>query len=151
VASGFSAPDAEFNDIDNQPLTLEQFKGKWLLIDFMATWCAPCMEALPEVLSSADHNQLTLLVVALRDKPEAVLRMRQSYKIGSPIAMMGPMAQLPIDFGIATNLWTGQIPAYALIRPDGEVALIAIGALDADHIEKTIDCLMYCKANEGLK
>ena len=151
VASGFSAPDAEFNDVDNQPLTLEQFKGKWLLIDFMATWCAPCMEALPKVLSSADRDQVSLLVVALRDRAEAVRRMRQSYKITSPIAMMGLMAPLPIDFGIATNLWTGQIPAYVLIRPDGEVALIAIGAFDAKGIGKTIDCLVGCKANEDLK
>lgn len=151
VASGFSAPDVEFNDIDNQPLTLEQFKGKWVLIDFMATWCAPCMEALPNVLSSADHDQLSLLMVALRDKAEAVRRMRQSYKIRWPIAMMQPMAQLPIGFGIATNLWTGQIPAYVLLRPDGEVALIAIGAIDASHIGKTIDRLMSSKTNEDLK
>ena len=138
MASGFSAPDAEFNDIDSQPLTLEQFKGKWLLIDFMATWCAPCMEALPKVLSSADHNQLSLLMVALNDKADAVRRMRQSYEIRSPIAMMGPMAQLPIDFGIATNLWTGQIPAYVLIRPDGEVALIAIGTLTRTTSERQL-------------
>ena len=151
VASGFSAPDADFNDIDNQALTLEQFKGKWLLIDFMATWCAPCMEALPEVLSSADHNQISLLMVAIKDNAGAVNRMRQSYEIRSPIAMMGPMAPLPIDFGIATNLWTGQIPAYALIRPDGEVALIAIGAMDTNHLRKTIDCLIGCKANKDLK
>ena len=154
VASGFSAPDAAFNDIDNQPLTLEQFKGKWLLIDFMATWSAPCMEALPKLLIRADYyqlNQLSLLIVALRDNTEAVRRMRQEYKIKSPIAMMGPMAPLPIDFGVATNLWTGQIPGYALIRPDGEVALISVGALDADHIEKAIDSLMSNEANEDLK
>jgi thiol-disulfide isomerase/thioredoxin len=151
VALGFSAPDAEFNDIDNQSLTLEQFKGKWLIIDFMGTWCAPCMETLPEVLRSAEHDQLSLLIVALRDRAEAVRRIQQSYKIRSPIAMMGPMAQLPIGFGISTNLWTGQIPALVLIRPDGEVALIAIGAIDADHIGPTIDGLISNKANEDLK
>jgi thiol-disulfide isomerase/thioredoxin len=151
VASGFSAPDAEFNDLDGQPLTLEQFKGKWLLIDFMGTWCEPCMEALPEVMSSADRDQVSLLLVTLNDRAEAVRRMRQNYKVRSPIAMMGPMSQLPIDFGISTNLWTGQIPAYVLIRPDGEVALIAIGALDADHIEKIIDSLMSSKEIKELK
>jgi thiol-disulfide isomerase/thioredoxin len=147
VALGFSAPDAEFNDIDNQPLTLEQFKGKWLLIDFVGTWCAPCMETLPEVLSSTERDQLSLLIVALRDKAETVRRMQQSYKIRSPIVMMGPMAQLPIDFGVSTNLFTCQIPAYVLISPDGEVALIAIGAIDADHIGPVIDGLMSNKAN----
>jgi len=151
VASGFSAPDAEFNDIDNQPLTLEQFKGKWLLIDFMATWCAPCMDALPKVLHSADHDRLSLLIVALRDKAQAVRRMRQSYNIVSPIAMMDPMAPLPIDFGIATNLWTGQIPGLVLIRPDGQIALISVGAVDGNHIEKTIDCMIDCKADGDLK
>jgi thiol-disulfide isomerase/thioredoxin len=153
VAAGFSAPDAEFKDIDDQPLTLEQFKGKWLLIDFMASWCAPCMETLPSVLSAADHNDLSLnlLMVALNDRAEAVRHMQQKYKISSPIAMMQIMAQLPIDFGITTNRWTGQIPALVLIRPDGEVALIEIGGVDADSIEKTIECLMSCKANEDLK
>jgi thiol-disulfide isomerase/thioredoxin len=151
VASGFSAPDAEFNDIDNRPLTLEQFKGKWLLIDFMGTWCPPCFEAMPKVLSSADRDQMSLLMVALNDKPDAVRRMRESYKIKSPIAMMPFTAQLPIDFGVATNRWTGQIPGYVLIRPDGEVALIALGAVYANHIEKTIDCLISCPANEDVR
>lgn len=151
VASGFSAPDAEFNDIDNQPLTLEQFKGKWLLIDFMGTWCPPCREALPKVLSIADRDRLSLLMVAINDKAEAVRRVRQVNHIESPIAAMQAMAQLPIDFGITTSRYTGQIPAYVLVRPDGEVALIAIGAMDADHIGKIIDCLMNCKANEDLK
>jgi thiol-disulfide isomerase/thioredoxin len=151
VASGFSAPDAEFNDIDNQPLTLEQFKGKWLLIDFMGTWCAPCMEALPNVLSSANHDQLTLLIVALRDKPESVRRMRQSYEIKSPIAMMQPMAQLPVDFGVSTNLWTGQIPSLVLLRPDGEVALISIGGIEAKNIGKAIESLMSSTKNEDQK
>ena len=147
VASGFAAPNAEFKDIDGKPLTLEQFQGKWLLIDFMATWCAPCMETLPKVLSVADHDQPNLLLIALGDKAEAVRQMRERYKISSPIAMMHPMAQLPVDFGITTNLWTGQIPALVLIRPDGVVALIAIGGFDANGIEKTIECLMSCKAD----
>lgn len=153
VASGFSAPDAEFKDIDDKPLTLEQFKGKWLLIDFMATWCPPCVESLPKVLSVAEHNDLSLnlLVVALNDKPEAVRRMRQKYEIGSPIAMMGPMAPLPIDFGITTSVWTGQIPALALLRPDGEVALIEIGCFDTNQFEKTIEGLMSAQADEVVK
>jgi thiol-disulfide isomerase/thioredoxin len=139
VASGFSAPDAEFKDIDGQPGSLAQFKGKWLLINFMATWCPPCAETLPKVLSIADHHQLSLLMIALNDKPDAVRRMQRQYKINAPIAMMQVMSQLPIDFGITTNRWTGQVPALALIRPDGDVALIEIGGVDENRIEKAIE------------
>jgi thiol-disulfide isomerase/thioredoxin len=153
VTSGFSAPDAEFKDIDGHTLTLEQFKGKWLLIDFMGTWCAPCMDSLPDVLHVADRNDLTLnlLMVALNDRSEHVRRMQQQYSIDWPIAMMQGMSQLPIDFGITTNLWTGQIPALVLIRPDGQVALVDIGGIDSDHIETALDCVMKCKADEEMR
>lgn len=151
VAGGFSAPDAEFKDVDGQSVTLEQFKGKWMLIDFMATWCPPCMEALPKVLSIADHNQLSLLTIALNEKTNAVRRMQQEYKISSPIAMMQIMSQLPIDFGITTNLFSGQVPALVLIRPDGDVALIEIGCFDGIRLEKAIKGLMSSNGEEVTK
>lgn len=153
VASGFSVPDAEFKDIDGRSMTFEQFKGKWLLIDFMATWCPPCIDTLPNVLSAAEHNDLTLnlLIVALNDRADAVRQMQKKYTITAPITMVQTMSQLPINFGITTNRWTGQVPALVLIRPDGEVVLIDLGGIDADHIEKTIECVMSCKPDEGLK
>jgi thiol-disulfide isomerase/thioredoxin len=153
VAGGFSAPEAEFKDMDGHPVTLEQFKGRWLLIDFMGTWCPPCLETLPNVLSVVNHNDLSLdlLLVALNDNAEVVRRVRQKYDIASPIAMMQAMSQLPIDFGITTNRFTGQVPALVLIRPDGEVALIDLGGVDATNIEKTVDCLMSCKSDEVVK
>ena len=119
----------------------------------MATWCAPCIDSLPQVLSAVEHHDLTLnlLMVALNDKSEHVRRMRQQYSINWPIAMMQEMSQLPIDFGITTNLWTGQIPALVLIRPDGQVALVDIGGINSDHIKTAIDCIMNCKADEELR
>ena len=77
--------------------------------------------------------------------------MRKKYEINWPIAMMQPMSQLPIDFGITTSRWTGQIPALVLIRPDGDVALIDVGCIDTCHIEKTIESLISGKPDEALK
>jgi thiol-disulfide isomerase/thioredoxin len=151
VASGFRIPDADFTNVDGHEMTLEHFKGKWLLIDYIATWCEPCMAKLPQVLSLADQNHLNLLLVAIHDKPEAVRRMQQKYKINSPIAVTGTMAHLPIDFGITTNVWTGQIPSLVLVGPDGEVALIDVGAIDADHVGKAIDSLVSENADEDSK
>jgi thiol-disulfide isomerase/thioredoxin len=145
VATGFSAPDEEFKDMDGQPVTLDQFKDKWLLIDFMGTWCPPCMERLPELLRVADGSHLSLLLIALNDKQDSVRRMQLKYNIHAPIAIMQPTAQLPVDFGIITNHWTGQIPGLVLIRPDGEVALVELGGSEKDQLEKTIQCLMNCK------
>ncbi len=41
VAKGFSAPDVEFETVNNGFITFEQYKGKWVLIDFGGSWCPP--------------------------------------------------------------------------------------------------------------
>lgn len=149
VAKGFSAPDADFQDIDGQPVSLGQYQGKWLLIEFMATWCAPCIDATPKIANIATQNQLNLLTIAINDKPAAVRRVQQRYRIDTPIAMMQLESQLPIDFGITTNRWTGQVPAVVLIRPDGEIALIEIGCFDSVQFEKTLHYAMSANAEEA--
>lgn len=151
VATGFSVPDAELADIDGRPLSLEQFQGKWLLIDFMATWCAPCSEALPNILGIVDRHKLSLLTVAINDRRDAVRRMQQKYKISSPIIMTKIMSQLPIDFGVTTNRWTGQVPALVLIRPDGDVAFIELGCFDTARFENVIQGLMNSNEDEVVK
>lgn len=148
AAVGFSAPDVSLKDMDGAPLTLDQFRDKWLLIDFMGTWCAPCMERLPELGSIADRNHLSLIFMALNDKQDALRRVKVKYNIHAPIAMTQPNSQLPTEFGVSTNHWTTQIPSLVLIRPDGEVALIELGGSEKDQFEKTIQSLMAQKTDE---
>ncbi len=151
VSNGFSVPDAELNDIDGKSVTLEQFNGKWLLIDFMASWCPPCQTTLPTLLDVVHKHQLSLLMVAINDKEAALRQLRQRYGIDAPIVMTKLTSPLPIDFGIATNRWTGQVPGLVLIRPDGEIALIKLGICQEGCFEKTIESLMTEKAGEASK
>ena len=144
VATGFIAPDFDLTDIDKRQISLDQYKGKWLLIDFIATWCAPCMETLPKTLELAQRRHLNLLLIALDDKEPALQRLRLKYNIESPIVLQHAMAPLPIAFGVTTNLWTGQIPALALIDPTGDVSMVGIGG-DSQQIEIQIDTLIKLK------
>jgi len=70
---GMTAPSFDQPDVDGHPVSLASFKGKYLLIDFWASWCGPCRAGNPAVLKAYKnyHDKgLYILAVSLDDKKE---------------------------------------------------------------------------------
>ena len=147
VAKGFSAPDVEFETVNTEPITLEQFKGKWILIDFGASWCAPSVERLPEILSLAEKEKDRMAVVAVEMdyKPKAVQELIEQFQIRIPVAAMSHMSPLPIQFGVSAVDYFSELPAFVLIQPDGEIALIIVGAGQPGDVAKTVESTLNRK------
>jgi thiol-disulfide isomerase/thioredoxin len=141
VAKGFSAPDVEFETVNNGPVTLEQFNGKWVLIDFGASWCPPSVERLPEILSLAEKekDRMAVLAVEMDYKQKAIQDLIEHFQIKIPVAAMSHMSPLPIQLGVSTADYFAELPAFVLIEPDGDVALIIVGMGEPGDLAKAVE------------
>ncbi|MEP7238416.1 MAG: TlpA disulfide reductase family protein [Ferruginibacter sp.] len=71
---GDIAPDLMMNDVNDKPFTLSQLRGKFVLVDFWASWCGPCREENPNVVAAFNQfkdKNFTVLGVSLDKNKEA--------------------------------------------------------------------------------
>ena len=113
LARGRVAPNFRMKTLDGQTVTLESLTGKVVLIDFWATWCGPCREALPHVKEIARkfQGQPFVVVSISMDRDEAKwkdfvgqngmtwLQYRDGYFTG-PIATLFAVTAIPATFTI---------------------------------------------------
>ena len=106
--AGKTAPETIFEDPDGQPATLADFRGKPLLLNLWATWCAPCIAELPTLDALAVREGDRLQVVTLsedlegREKVEAFLAAR---KVKALEPWLDPQMEMTSALG-ASNLPT---------------------------------------------
>ena len=74
LAIGSSAPDFRLSDLRGQEVTLAQYQGKVVILDFWATWCGPCRMSMPllEKLQKENPSQLKLLAINLEEPLDLV-------------------------------------------------------------------------------
>jgi peroxiredoxin len=123
------APEFELKDADGKTVRLSDYKGKVVLLDFWATWCGPCVQAMPQVERAAgefrDQN-VRLIAVNLQETAEQVTAMLERQKLHVTVA-------LDRDGVVAENYKAAAIPQTVIINRDGNVARLFVGG--GPHLE----------------
>ncbi|MGD8559496.1 MAG: TlpA disulfide reductase family protein [Gammaproteobacteria bacterium] len=122
-------------DINGKTRSLAEFRGKWVVLNFWATWCPPCLKEIPELVDFHDEfKDKNAVVIGVDYEDIAVDELKEfteSYFMSYPILRTLPTSKTP--FGVISGL-----PTTYLISPAGEVVARQSGPVTAKMIKDFI-------------
>jgi thiol-disulfide isomerase/thioredoxin len=135
LKEGDVAPAIEARTTDGRPFKLADYRGRYVLLDFWATWCGPCLRETPNIKAVReefrDDERLTIVGLNLDHSIDAMRRYVADNELDWMDVYLGPWGSESVTKAFRIR----SIPQIMLIGPDGKI--VALG-LRGDRIRKSI-------------
>ena len=119
---GTELPDLKVTTLEGETIELKSLVGKVVVLDFWATWCSPCVRAMPDLIAATSEFPVEdVVLLALNQEEDAST-------ISDFLAGRGWKLQVGLDNGtIARRLQVQSLPQTIVIAPDGKIAFVKVG------------------------
>ena len=138
--SGGPTPALELQDLHGRTHRLADYRGKVVLVNFWATWCAPCRDEMPSMerlRKSFEGRPFEVLAVNLAEPRSRIEGFLETMPLGFPVL-------LDRDSTVARAWRARLLPASYLIGPDGRIRYFHYGEIDwaGEPVRKKVEALL---------
>jgi len=132
--SGAPAPDFTLRTPDGKLVSLVDFRGKPVVINFWATWCPPCRSEMPDMQQLSDERagDLVILAVNMQEAPDPVRGFVEKYGLKFAI-VLDTSGQVSQAYRVAS------LPTSVFVDREGKVSSSYTGALNRSAMAKRVD------------
>lgn len=130
------APDFELTDMKGVTHKLSQYRGKYVILEFWATWCPPCKLAVPElneVFLNTQGTNVVLLSISVDERKYTIEKFMKEYEVLYPILFDDK--KVGDEFGVYS------IPTTIIVGPDGKVFKKHVGYAPGELVRQARELL----------
>jgi len=134
IAFNVAANEFVFKDMQGKVQRLSDYKGKWVLVNFWATWCPPCLEEIPDLVdmhNAHKENDFAVIGIAMSSGVDSVNAFAKQMEISYPIVYGND--QIAAQIGKVNAL-----PTSYLYDPTGKLVSYQSGTVTRIDIENFI-------------
>ena len=134
VAPGAAAPDFKLKDADGKTVSLSDFKGKVVVLNFWASWCEPCQTEAPlleHAQPKLERHGATVLGVTYQDNAPDSEGFVRHYHLTYPV-----LRDITSEF--ASSYGTHQVPESFIINRQGRVVAISRGEIEQGFVNQAL-------------
>ena len=144
LSVGEAAPDKQLSSLGTPgDGKIADYRGKWVLVNFWASWCGPCKAEAPDLEQFQKENQargFTVLGINLYDSTDHALEFIHRYGLSYPQLHESGGDDRKDAYGM-----TG-FPENFLVDPQGHIALIHRGPVDSSYLDQTVAPLIRSRS-----
>lgn len=127
-------PTLKVTTLDGQSFDLEAQRGRWVIVNFWATWCVPCIKEMPDISRFVtSHKNVAAIGLAYEDSDKADI---EAFLVKHPVSY--PIAQVTMDNPPKDFESPRGLPTTYLIDPDGKVARRFVGPVTEQSLGAAI-------------
>lgn len=135
LKQGETAPDFELETIDGETVSLSDYRGEKVIVNFWATWCPPCRAEMPDMQKFHEDYDAEILAVNLSSTEQSETQVRDfldEYDVSFTVLS-------DANDHVSTLYNASALPTSYLINTKGEIHNIAVGALNYEMMVQAFD------------